>query len=122
MSKKEFDWGKFDAILQFYPTKETCAEIMEVSEDTVERRIKEKFNSNFSDYRDRKMGRTRVALAKKAVKMALDGNATMLIFCLKNLCGWADKMDHGLSDLKTIVLKYNLLDDNEDSKHIKDVN
>jgi hypothetical protein len=39
-------------------------------------------------------------------------NVTMLIFCLKNLCGWSDKIEHGFDkDKKTILLKYNLEQD-----------
>ena len=32
----------------------------------------------------------KISLKGKAVTMALAGNVPMLIFCLKNLCGWAD--------------------------------
>ena len=38
-----FDWEKFDSILQFKPPKQVCSDIMGVSEDVIERRIKEKF-------------------------------------------------------------------------------
>ena len=38
-----FDWEKFDSILQFKPPKHVCSDIMGVSEDVIERRIKEKY-------------------------------------------------------------------------------
>jgi hypothetical protein len=30
-------------------------------------------------------------LAQKAVRMALEGNVTMMIFCLKNINQWSDR-------------------------------
>jgi len=39
------------------------------------------------------MGRTAVNLQQKAIEQALKGNTTLMIFCLKNLAGWADKVE-----------------------------
>ena len=39
--KVEFDWDKFDSILQFKPPKQVCSDILGISEDSIERRIKE---------------------------------------------------------------------------------
>ena len=88
--RKEIDWGKLDAILQFRPPLKTASEILEVSHDTLERRIKEKYDMTFTEYRDLKMGRVVLKLQQKAITDALAGNNTMLIFCLKNICGWSD--------------------------------
>ncbi len=91
--KKEFDWPKLNAILQYSATKADCADVMEVSEDTIERRIKKEYGLTFAAYRTKKMGKVRIMLVQKAIEQAKSGNATMMIFCLKNLCGWADKQE-----------------------------
>lgn len=114
MRKKPIDWAKLDAILQFYPTKVTCCDMLDISEDTLDRGIAKEHGMTFKEYRDRKMSTTRVALAKKAVKMALDGHATMLIFCLKNLCGWTDQQFLATSTQQQVIeLKYRI-DEPED--------
>lgn len=107
--KVEIDWGKLNAILQFYPTKTTCADILNCSEDTLDKNIQEHHGMNFKEYREKKMGNTRVQLAKKAVDMALNGNVTMLIFCLKNLCGWNDQQFQNMSTKQQVIeLKYRI--------------
>jgi methylphosphotriester-DNA--protein-cysteine methyltransferase len=80
--RKKFDWIRFDSILQFKPTKKTCAHLLEVSEDTIERRIKTKYKMTFTEYREMRMGNIKIKLAQKAISKALDGDNTMLIFCL----------------------------------------
>ena len=87
----EINWEKLNVILQFKPTKDVVADILEVSEDTVEARIREKYDCTFQDYRARKMAPVKIRLVKTAIEKAIKGDNTMLIFCLKNLCGWADK-------------------------------
>lgn len=94
MPKIELDWGKLDAILQFNPTLVICAELLEISIDTIERRIKDAHNCTFLEYKNRKMGLVKIKLQQKAITMALGGNTAMMIFTLKNLCGWADKFVH----------------------------
>ena len=41
--RKEFDWTKLDAILQFGASFLECEDILDVSEATIKRRIKEDF-------------------------------------------------------------------------------
>ena len=87
-----------DAACQLNATANQVLEILasqgyQVSHSTLVREIKRLHGMTFDDYRDKKTDLTRLKLAQKAVKMASDGNATMLIFCLKNLCGWKDRQE-----------------------------
>jgi hypothetical protein len=93
MTKVEIDWEVLDAILQFGPTKGVCSDILGVSPDTIEARIKEEHGLTFTEYKDKRMGKVKIKLQQKALDMALKGHATMMIFCLKNLCGWVDKVE-----------------------------
>lgn len=90
---KELDWSKLDGLLQFKPTLKVCADFLDLSPKTIENKIREKYDCTFSEYRDRQMGTVKVKLQQKAIQMALEGHATMLIFSLKNLCGWSDKVE-----------------------------
>lgn len=93
MAKKEINYDKLDALLQYKTTKRFCADYLDMSEDTIERRIKEDKGTTFSEYHALKMGRVGVKLQQKAIEMALAGDRTMLIFSLKNLAMWADKQE-----------------------------
>jgi hypothetical protein len=106
----EFDWSKLDAILQYKASLSDTADIMDCSEDTVENRIKEKYGITFSEYRNKKMSKIRISLVQKAINMANNGNVAILIFCLKNLCNWADKqeLDVSTQQIKTLKLKYKI--------------
>lgn len=58
---------------------------------TCERILLEHFGyTTMADYKEKRKESLKVALKNKAVHMALSGNVPMLIFCLKNLCQWAD--------------------------------
>jgi hypothetical protein len=105
-NKKELDWATLDGILQFGATKSQAADILETSEDTIDRRIKEKFNVSFEKYKERHLGKIKIKLQQKAIQMALSANTPMLIFCLKNLCGWRDKPEDLAEKDKSILIKY----------------
>ena len=91
---KKFNWEVFDGMLQFKPSKKVCADYLGVSEATIDNKLKKDKKATFSDYRDIKMGTVKLKLQQKAIQMAMSGHPTMMIFCLKNLCDWADKVEN----------------------------
>lgn len=93
MGRKKIDinYNVMNALLQRGATKVACAAILEVSEDTIEKRIREDFDLTFDEYKDSKFEKTKAKLVEKAVDKALKGDNTMLIWVMKNLCGWRDK-------------------------------
>lgn len=96
--KKEIDFAVLDALLQFKVSVEFCADHLKVSRDTIFRRIKENFGMTFTEYHNLKIEGTATKLQQKAIRMALDGDRTMLIFSLKNLAKWADKQETTISN------------------------
>lgn len=105
-----FDWQKFDAYLELGSTKKLCASLMRCSEDTIERRVKEVHSCTFKEYRNEKVALTALKLQQKCIMMGLEGKIVPLLFALKNVAGWSDKleMNHGLTEEaeKTIRLAY----------------
>lgn len=108
MSQKiDIDWKILDTLLQFKVTLKFCAFELGVSDNTIQRRIKEEKGLTFEEYHNLKLNRTGVKLQQKAIEMAIAGDRTMLIFCLKNLSGWADKLDQEITgNLAEIKLAY----------------
>lgn len=91
------------------PSLKDCAAWFKCSEDTIENRSKEYGYLSFSDLRQQNMVHTRNKLVKKALAMAESGNVPMLIFALKNLCGWSDKLESTV-DQKTIQINIDKTD------------
>lgn len=91
--KKEIDWKELNALLQFKVSCKFCADYIGVSEDTIQRRIKETHNMTFAEYHELRMQRTAVTLQQKAIEQALKGNTALMIFALKNLAKWTDKQE-----------------------------
>ena len=89
--RKPFDWHTFDKYLQYKPSLVDCSELMKCSITLINERCKEKHGLTFIEYRDKKMAHTRLSLTQKALTMALNGHPTMMIFCLKNICGWENE-------------------------------
>lgn len=93
VSYKTFDWAQLDKYLQFKITLKMASELMECSQTTIKDYIKKKFDMTFTEYADLKMTNVKLRLIQKALDMAFKGDRTMLIFCLKNICNWADKAE-----------------------------
>lgn len=119
---EKFDWKVLDTLLSVGHTKKTCALYLgknfgkdKICVETIDRYIKRKFDMQFTEYAEMQLIDTKIKLSTKAIDMGLDGNATMLIFCLKNINKWTDKPiiddarmeDMAIEELKMIINKAN---------------
>ena len=106
----EFSWDVLDALLQRGATNTDCSHIMDCSTDTIERKIKAEYDMTFREYREKRMAKTKMKLIEVAISKAIAKDNTMLIFCLKNLCGWKDRYENeivGSSEpQKRLVIEY----------------
>lgn len=115
----QFDWSVLDALVQRGATKKDAAGVMDCSCDTIERRIKEKFETTFTEYRELRMAGTRLKLIEVALTKAEQGDNTMLIFCLKNLCGWRDRQPDEAD--RVIVNQLNTQSDEDLDARVKEL-
>jgi hypothetical protein len=98
---KDDDLNRLKALMRLSPTLKDTANFFEVSEDTVERTIKKHWGLEFAEFRDQNAVATRLNLRRTAIRKAEQGDNTMIIWCMKNLCGWKDRQDVTSND-KTI--------------------
>lgn len=91
--QKTFNWETLDGILQYGATVPDAAEILGVSEDTIERSIKKNHGLTFAEYRNKKMGRVRIKLLQKQIAMALNGSVPLLIWLGKQYLGQSEKQE-----------------------------
>lgn len=82
---------------------------IKINENTLTEFCKRNFGMTFLEYKEKKFDHTKLMLKQKAMSMANAGNATMLIFCLKNLCKWTDRVSNEHSGevrvVPSVVLK-----------------
>jgi hypothetical protein len=88
------DPQKLKALMRLKPSLPDCAAFFDCSERSIERYIHTHFQEKFTEFREKHMVHTRLAIVRKAIDKAEKGDNVMLIFCLKNLCGWKDKWDN----------------------------
>jgi len=102
--KKDINFEQLKALMRLKPTLKDAAAFFECHTDTIVNIIKRETDLGFSSFRDQNMVHTRFSLIRKAIQQAENGNTAMMIFCLKNLCGWADKkevdIDATVSEIK----------------------
>lgn len=100
------DSEQLEALMRMKPTLEDTAAFFKCSPDTIERHIKNSTGLSFAEFRQQKAVTTRFDLIRTAIQKALNGDNVMLIFCLKNLCGWQDKRENVI-EAAAIKLAYN---------------
>jgi len=91
--KAEINAQQLEALMRLMPRLQDVAAFFQVCERTIERHIREHFDLSFVEFREQRGIHTRLNIQRKAIQMATDGNVALLIFALKNLCGWTDKGD-----------------------------
>ena len=100
-----FDWNVLDTLLLYKSSCGMCAEWLGVHPNTIKNHIRQRFDMTFSEYAELKLTRTKVKLIQSAIEKSLRGNTILHIFCLKNLCGWQDKMDAPKEETKTMKIE-----------------
>ena len=95
--KITFDWDLFDNLCDIQATKSEIAGVLEISEDTIERRIKEEKGISFADYYKRVSSGGKSSLRRAQMKTALSGNATMQIWLGKQFLDQKDTVHQTMS-------------------------
>lgn len=94
-------------LMRLNPTLEDTAAFFECGATTVEDTIRKHYDITFREFREQRMVHTRLRLVRNLVNEADKGNITAMIFALKNLNGWSDKVknEHSGPDGAPIPLK-----------------
>jgi hypothetical protein len=90
--RKEVDWVTFEKLCAMHCTQEEIANFLEMSVDTLERRVKEDHDVGFAELYRQKRAKGRISLRRKMMEVAQGGNVAMLIFLSKNLLGFGDRV------------------------------
>ena len=90
---------RIKALMRLKPSLKDTAAFFECSQDTIQDYIRENFDLTFSEFREQNAVHSRLELQRNAMRMANEGNVPMMIFCLKNLCGWKDKWETTIENL-----------------------
>lgn len=102
--RKEIDINQMKGLCRLKPRIEDIAAFFGCSHDTIERRVREWGYDTFASFREENMVHTRFSIIRKAIEKAEKGDNTMLIFTLKNLCGWADKIESEVTSANEIKI------------------
>ncbi len=99
-------WDLLDALV-VWASSEYCAEKLGVSNDTLMRRINERFGCDFAEYKNKRREPMFVNLLKKQYDVAMSGNVSMLIWLGKNYLSQSENGQVGADedDRKTFHIK-----------------
>lgn len=90
--KAAIDWSQFDKLCAMQCTLDEIASFFNVSSDTIERRCLQEKKALFADVWRQKAAKGKISLRRKTWQKIEEGNTAILIFALKNILGWSDKM------------------------------
>jgi hypothetical protein len=98
--KKEVDWVQCEKLCALHCTRDEIADVFDMSADTLEARIREKYDCTFSAYFKQKSSGGKRSLRRKQYETAMSGNVTMQIWLGKQWLGQSDKSEtkHDLND------------------------
>lgn len=101
---REIDWSRLEGMVMFDASCETCALELKISKDTLERAIKRVHDMTFLEYKKLHLGKTILRLKQRMIKKALDGDTVCMIFTLKNISDWSDKVEAKTNEEKQNIL------------------
>lgn len=102
------DWVQIEKMCAIFCTGEEIAAILGISYDTLERRVKERFDMSCAEYIKEKSAIGKMSLRRMQYKAAEKGNNAMLIWLGKQYLGQTDKQDLSDDTIQKIQLAYSL--------------
>jgi IS30 family transposase len=97
--KIEVNWEEFNKLCEIQCTLMEIAHWFNCSEDTIERRVKEKHNMLFADYYKKESAGGRISLRRKQNEVAQAGSVPMLIWLGKQYLGQSEKVESKLGTI-----------------------
>ena len=93
--REEVDIDKLRNMVRIQCTAEECASILEVSVDTIDRRLKEAGYAGFADFFKKHQDEGKASLRRAQWKAATENhNPTMLVWLGKQMLGQTDKVEN----------------------------
>lgn len=92
-------WEQIEKLASIQCTGEEIAAVMKVNYDTLNLRVKERFNESFSDWFKKASAQGKMSLRRWQFEGAQKGNVTLLIWLGKQYLGQADKQEVFRNDL-----------------------
>lgn len=96
----EIDWEQLDKLCAIHCTKAEIADILGVSEDTIDRRCKEEHECSFAVYYKKHQAHGKASLRRQQFKTAMKGNPTLLVWLGKQMLGQSDAPHEDDDDLE----------------------
>jgi methylphosphotriester-DNA--protein-cysteine methyltransferase len=107
---KDIDFKLLDVLCAAQCTAEEIATYLGVSEDTLGRRIKEKFDIGFAEYFSKKRAAGFASLRSSQFKLAKT-NATMSIWLGKQYLGQKDRPDDDHNEVEAVGFRFEKVKD-----------
>jgi len=104
--RSDKDWEMLYQFMRWQATLEECASFFDCSEDTLNRRIKDKHNTTYAGLFKVKSFKGKLSLRRKQYETAMAGNTALLIFLGKNYLNQSDKVEHSGNETKPFTLNY----------------
>jgi AraC-like DNA-binding protein len=104
--KISVDFETIDKLMAIQCTGEEIASVLNVSYDTLEKRIKEEYGLSFTEYFSQKSGVGRASLRRRQFQLAESGNPTMLVWLGKQ---WLNQKDRSEIDTNYQTDKLDML-------------
>jgi AraC-like DNA-binding protein len=89
----EAQWRQVDGMCAIQCTANEIAAVMDVSQDTLERLVKDEYGVNFAEFYERRSGRGKMSLRRMQWKSAEAGNVTMQIWLGRQMLDQKEKTE-----------------------------
>ena len=99
------DYETLDGLCEIHCTGEEIAAILDISYETLNRRLIEEGHEGFKEYFKRKSAGGKKSLRRRQMDSALDGNVPMMIWMGKQLLGQSEKSEDRTGNIEGETLK-----------------